>query len=378
MSLKNLRDKAGAAADFAIERTPTPSIEPRRTVTGPGGVAFASMAIEEHQRKADEAIAEAQRKTNIAEEAAASARAELKGTQADLQSKIAELCLWDGASPIRLLDPHLIRRSQWANRSEAEFATKDFAELKEEIANAGGNVQPILVRPVYGTPVGSAGSESKVVYGTPPALAYEIVYGHRRHQACLDLSIPVSAQVADGMPDQALFAAMDRENRARKNLSPYEQGRMYDAAIAAGLFPSLRRLAEAVGVDHGNAVKYRQLASLPSPIVEAFPSPLDLQVRWAKPLTDAVDRDSDAVLARAREARSKRGSMDALEVFELLIAKEIPAPPKVTSIDIKGKKAASVCIHPKGRATVEFEAGALSSAKQAGLAKLVREYLNQP
>jgi len=50
--------------------------------------------------------------------------------------------------PLRKLDPSTIRPSKWANRHAASFLTVDFEELKAEIAAAGGNVQPIKVRPV--------------------------------------------------------------------------------------------------------------------------------------------------------------------------------------------------------------------------------------
>ncbi|MBK9363084.1 MAG: hypothetical protein IPM99_19260 [Rubrivivax sp.] len=75
-----------------------------------------------------------------------------------------------------------------------------------------------------------------------------MVFGHRRHRACLELGLPVQAMVVD-MYDQQLFEAMERENRARKNLSAWEQGTMYRRALDEGLYPSQRRLAESLGVD---------------------------------------------------------------------------------------------------------------------------------
>ena len=45
--------------------------------------------------------------------------------------------------------------------------------------------------------------------------------------------------------DHELFSAMDRENRERADLSPYEQGTMYRRAVDEKLYPSNRRLAEA-------------------------------------------------------------------------------------------------------------------------------------
>lgn len=63
---------------------------------------------------------------------------------------------------------------------------------------------------------------------------------------------------------------------------------MYDDAIRQGLYPSLRRLSDSLGVNLSDASRAVQLAKLPSEVVAAFASPLELQVRWAKPLADAM------------------------------------------------------------------------------------------
>src|SRR5665647_938227 len=92
----------------------------------------------------------------------------------------AQLAEFQNASPTRRIDPSLIVRSKWANRLEQSFSDSEFVSLKAEIESAGGNVQPIKVRPL-------AGEGGK----------FEIVFGHRRHQACLELGIPVLAMVSD-------------------------------------------------------------------------------------------------------------------------------------------------------------------------------------
>ena len=284
----------------------------------------------------------------------------LATTKAELETANQKLAEFDGATLVRALEPTTVRRSQWANRNEAEFSTSEFLELKEEIGNAGGNVQPIKVRTVKG-----------VFNGKTPL--HEIVFGHRRHQACLELGLAVNAVVVDDMNDQALFEAMDRENRGRKNLSAWEQGRMYDEAIKKGLYTSIRRLVEALGVNLSNAARAVQLAKLPREVVDAFASPLDLQVRWSKALTDKLQSDPEAVLARARDVAKNRGSMGPTEVFERLIGKG--AKPSTTEIEILtgGKKVATFRTGPKGRAVVEFES-ALSAKKQSELIKLIEKF----
>jgi hypothetical protein len=63
---------------------------------------------------------------------------------------------------------------------------------------------------------------------------------------------------------------MERENRGRKNLSAWEQGCMYRKALDEGLYPSLRKLAEAVKVDVSLVSKSLALARLPESVVAAF------------------------------------------------------------------------------------------------------------
>ena len=271
-----------------------------------------------------------------------------------------EIAKFAGATVVRKLDPKQVKRSQWANRNEAEFATAEFEELKADIEAAGGNVQPIKVR--------AAG----VFDGQT---LYEIVFGHRRHQACFLLDIPVNAVIQESMSDLELFEEMDRENRARKNLSAWEQGRMYQDALTRGLYASLRKLAESLNVNLADASRSVDLAKLPKVVVEAFGSPLDLQVRWSKPLKDALQKNPDGVLATAKEISAKRSAFSPVEVFERLIGKD--ASPVKTEIEIKvdGKKVGMFRTDAKGKGVLEFEAGVLNQDRQKALISLVKDFL---
>jgi ParB family transcriptional regulator, chromosome partitioning protein len=292
---------------------------------------------------------------------------ELVGVQARLAQANGRLAEFDGATLVRALNPRCVRRSEWANRAEAEFATSDFQRLKDEISNAGGNVQPIKVRAIQGA--------SGVFDGQTPT--HEIVFGHRRHQACLELGLAVNAVVVEQMDDKALFEAMDRENRGRKNLSAWEQGRMYDEAIKKGLYPSLRRLSESLGVNLSDVSRAVQLAKLPKDIVAAFATPLDLQVRWAKPLADALQRDPDGVLQRARACTSTAGHAGAVAIYGRLIGLPAKRPARETVIAAGKKRLAVLRLDAKGRATLEFEPGALPDRRHDALVKLLTGFLSE-
>ena len=274
----------------------------------------------------------------------------------------------EGDSPLRKLDPSSVKPSKWANRHEASFLTAEFQELKAEIAAAGGNVQPIKVRPVQAL----NGS-------TPPIDAtYELIFGHRRHRACLDLGIPVLAAVEEAS-DVSLFEQMERENRGRKNLSAWEQGTMYRKALDDGLYSSLRRLAESLGVDVSLVSKSVSLARLPEAVVGAFQSPLDIQFRWAAPLAEAMQKDPDGTLERARTLGGARGDLNATGVFSKVIGLPDPvlngSTPATLTISKAGKVAGKLTADSKGRAVIRFEASAFPDSKRKALVKVIEDFL---
>lgn len=230
---------------------------------------------------------------------------ELAEVQGKLDAATAMLGKFEGAEVTRLIDAKLIHASHWANRNEASFKSTDFENLKAEIESGGGNVQAIKVRPRPGNPG-----------------EFEIVFGHRRHRACLELGLPVLS-VIEELTDVELFAQMDRENRQRADLRPFEQGVMYARALDEGLFPSLRKMSEALGVDVGNASKAMTLARLPAQVLAAFSSPLDLQQAWSTNLSAALQKDPDVVLSRAAVLVKKDPRPSAGHVYKELIGEGV-------------------------------------------------------
>jgi ParB family chromosome partitioning protein len=248
-----------------------------------------------------------------------------------------KLAAFDGASATRKLDPKLIKPSKWANRNELSYGGSDFSELKLEIESAGGNIQPIKVRP------------SKSVPGE-----YELVFGHRRHRACLELGIQVLAVIED-LNDSDLFCQMDRENRARAALSPWEAGTTYAKALDEGLFSSARKLSDAASIDLSQLGKALALARLPADVIAAFPNPLDLQYRWAPLLTQALQKDPDLILARAAEMKASTEKLNSPQVLSRLLegGGTVP-PPSAKKVSVKGKdgQTAEIKMDPAKRSAV--------------------------
>jgi ParB family chromosome partitioning protein len=265
---------------------------------------------------------------------------------------------FEGGLPVLLLETTRVTTSKWANRIAESFDSRAFHQLKEEIAGAGGNVQPIKVRPL-----------------AAHADQFEIIFGHRRHRACAELGLPVLAVVED-VSDAELFKQMDRENRARADLSPWEQGKMYQHALEEKLFSSREHLARDLGIDPGNLSKALRLAQLDVAVVRAFPSPLELQYRWAKPLTDALLHDRDRVLAVARGLAEKLSeSRNAKQVFDQLVGTLAPEV-RVDHVRVGHKVVAEIRTEGE-RVTIRFGNGAIGKDSVERLRKFIASELSQ-
>jgi ParB family chromosome partitioning protein len=274
-----------------------------------------------------------------------------------LKQKLAE---FDGAKATRKIDPTLVKPSKWANRNELSYFGSDFKELKLEIETAGGNIQPIKVRP------------SKVVSGE-----YELVFGHRRHRACLELGIDVFALIEE-LDDAELFCQMDRENRARASLSPWETGVTYAKALDEGLFPSARKLSEAAAIDLSQLGKALALARLPADVIAAFPSPLDLQYRWAPLLTTALQKDPDLILSRSKEIHASSEKLSSPKVLAKLLEGGGTVPPpssKKVSLIGRDRQKGTVLLDSDKR-TVVIEMQNIDPKRFAEIKRTIETLLN--
>ena len=61
-----------------------------------------------------------------------------------------------------------------------------------------------------------------------------------------------------------------------------------------------------MGRDAGIVSRYVAIADLPEPILKAFRTPTLIQKRWGQMLSDAVQRDPDGVLLRAKGLASSQ------------------------------------------------------------------------
>jgi ParB family chromosome partitioning protein len=271
-------------------------------------------------------------------------RSHMQENSRQVEELRGQLSEFDGSVPAKLLDSELVLPSRWANRHNSSFSSAEFSELKAEIASSQGNIQAIRVRPHPDKPG-----------------HYEIVFGHRRHRACLELGLPVLAVIAP-LADHQLFAAMDRENRSRADLSPFEQGEMYRRALDEGLYPSLRQLVLGLGVDLGNASRAISIARLPAEVLAAFESPTLIQFRWGQELLKAIQKDPDGVIARASAIRFDVEPLLPAAVLDRLIGREIPVKAFVKELKVGHKVVGSLTRKANGSLSMAIKQGVVDDA----------------
>ena len=203
--------------------------------------------------------------------------------------------------------------------------------------------------------------------------------GNHLPAECSELGIPVLATIdTSAVSDHDLFSAMDRENRERADLSPFEQGTMYRRALDEKLYPSNRRLAEALGVSHTWVANVLLVADLPPPIVECFRSPLDIQHRHAKTIATALEADRKAVLRRAEKLRALERPRAATAVVSALVGGGAEtAEPTYQPIEVEGKSVGRWSKDRAGRMNIQIDSAHIGDDGHLAVLKAIASALKR-
>ena len=156
---------------------------------------------------------------------------------------------------------------------------------------------------------------------TDPAHDIELVYGARRLFVARHLNVPLLVEIRT-LTDREAIVALDIENRMRKELSPYERGRSFQNWLRAGLFVSQDELARELNISASQVSRLLKLAQLPSVLVNAFPSPMEICENWGRDLIElwSTNECRDKVARAARTIAKETPRPAASAVFERLLA----------------------------------------------------------
>jgi ParB family chromosome partitioning protein len=200
---------------------------------------------------------------------------ELKETKKKLRDAEVIAEKFKGSILTIKVDPKLVDVSEYANRAEESFHSPEYESLKKQIELTKGNEQPVKVRP-------------------KGAGRYELVYGHRRHRACLELGFEVLS-IVEEMDDKGLWLSMTRENEDREDLSPYEKAKHYERAIKHGIYKNWSAIADELGIVKQAMSPYKALAELPLNIIDVLKSTLELNTAHVPHLTNLTTEQGRVV-----------------------------------------------------------------------------------
>lgn len=266
---------------------------------------------------------------------------------------------------VLLLDPRQIDVSRWSSRHDESYRSDAFQNLKRSIQHDGENQIPVLVRAL---PSGRSGTAQP---------RYELVYGHRRRQACLELGLPVRT-IVEKLAEGDLVRRAHAENRERAPLSAYEAGLFYKQLMDAQLYSSQRQMAEALGIDQADAGRKMWLAGMPADLIAVFRNPVEIGCDDVKRLRAAWAQDAEGVLNRARRLLEADGSLPSKLAIAGLMNRN-PRPSDGASID-RGTEAALPAVNSGAKPIVEIQSSgpdAVTIRINAGLAKTDRQALLQ-
>ena len=151
------------------------------------------------------------------------------------------------------VDPKECEPWKYANRQEDELG--NIEELIESI-KANKQLQPALIRN----------------HPTPhDGIKYEIIFGRRRHIACLRLSIPFLAIRKNISNIQDAIASQDAENKLRNDVSNYSNAKLYQRLIEDGVFKTEKDLAEKLRLSSSTLNDLMAYAKIPEDIAKKIP-----------------------------------------------------------------------------------------------------------
>jgi len=119
-----------------------------------------------------------------------------------------------------------------------------------------------------------------------PDYDVEIICGVRRLFVAQHLNRPLKVELRH-MSEREAIIAMDQENRHRKDISPYERGLGYARLLRSGHFSSQDDIVRALKISASQVSRLLKLAQLPSVLLNAFASPLEIREGWGLDLLKA-------------------------------------------------------------------------------------------
>jgi ParB family transcriptional regulator, chromosome partitioning protein len=200
------------------------------------------------------------------------------------------------------VDPEECEPWKYANRQESELGDVD--GLIDSI-KVNKQLQPALVR----------------THPNPhEKIRYEIIFGRRRHIACLKLGIPFLVIRKDIPNIHDAIASQDAENKLRNDVSNYSNAMLYKRLLSDNVFKTEKELSEKLRISYSTFNELMAYSKIPEDIVRAIPNIQGLSKQLAVKIVQLLNKSKDnhaKLLSIAKQLGKTITSQAKLEkVFE--------------------------------------------------------------
>ena len=241
-----------------------------------------------------------------------------------MRTEMQELHSEMDQSGAREIDPNRIRESKFSQRSDAAWEDQRYFDLIESM-KAKGWIGTMMVRPVP---------------DDDPNHDYEVVFGHRRRRAAIEVGINVRAIVRE-IDDEELVSLMEVENEGREDPSLYEMGTWYLSWIEHGICKNQSQVAERAHKAGSFVSRAITVAKWPNELIEAFGDSRKIGSRAVSQIQSKLSKadGKKQVLAAAKELSQdeKRHAMSAAEITRRLTAEPEDKPGAAAKPDRSGE-----------------------------------------
>lgn len=291
-----------------------------------------------------------------------------KGPRTSVGRILAESEKYHVGAPQKL-SPHQVRRGFMANRLPDFFSSEEFLDLKRRIQESGGNNQPAMV-----VDTGEVLENGDHVY--------EIIYGHCRHEACIQLSnevingqqktYPFLAQVMHKDTPMTVRAALTHsENAGRTATTGWENAKWYASLIQTKVYSTCRALAYSIGENENAVNRYVRIVDGVDPrILDLVFDERNLSLTSLEKAAKFKQKHEKVFDSRLQEMIDSKTKLTCDALFKKLLTPIAEAPKAGAEEAIVGKDGLTLgMLKRKGR-TTGFTLTSTFNLKPEGWAKL--------
>ncbi len=263
------------------------------------------------------------------------------------------------------VDPKECESWKYANRLEDEMGKIE--ELMESIRK-NKQLQPALVRP----------------HPNPhDGMKYEIIFGRRRHVACLKLGINFLVIRKNISDIHEAVISQDAENKLRKDVSNYSNALLYKRLLTDKVFKSEKELANELGLTYSTFNDLMAYSKIPIDIIALIPNIHDLSNNMALKIVSLLNKSlniHEYLLKIAPQIGSTISSPVKLDkAIENLKNSKSPAQSKTTKAKIfkntSGDKLFTVKVDHRGATCFVLDKNVSSTINLEHLCSQIKTFL---